>query len=50
MEEGEEVHEVKSGLKELRLVIKSDVSGSVEVIGNKDAVVKIVSSGWVQVP
>ena len=52
MEEREEVHEVESGPKELRLVIKGDVSGSVEVIegtlqgiGNKDAVVKIVSSG-----
>ena len=54
MEEGEEVHEVKSGLKELRLVIKGDVSGSVEVIegtlqgiGNKDAVVKIDCEQWV---
>lgn len=41
-----------SGPKELRLVIKGDVSGSVEAvigavrdIGNKEAVVKIVSSG-----
>jgi translation initiation factor IF-2 len=32
MEEGEEVHEVESGPKELRLVIKGDVSGSVEVV------------------
>jgi translation initiation factor IF-2 len=51
-EDTEEVHEVESGPKELRLVIKGDVSGSVEAIegalqgiGNKDAVVKIVSSG-----
>lgn len=41
-----------AGPKELRLVIKGDVSGSVEAvvgslqdIGNKEAVVKIVSSG-----
>lgn len=44
--------EEKAGPKELRLVIKGDVSGSVEAvegalqgIGNKEAVVKIVSSG-----
>lgn len=48
--EGEEGEE--EGPKELRLVIKGDVSGSVEAligalqdIGNKDATVKIVSSG-----
>lgn len=48
----EEVQKVKTGPKELRLVIKGDVSGSVEAIegalqgiGNKDAVVKIVSTG-----
>jgi translation initiation factor IF-2 len=42
----------ESGPKELRLVIKGDVSGSVEAlvgalqgIGNKDATVKIVSTG-----
>jgi translation initiation factor IF-2 len=53
-EEGatDEVQAVESGPKELRLVIKGDVSGSVEAIegalqgiGNKDAVVKIVSTG-----
>jgi translation initiation factor IF-2 len=51
-EEDEKVQEVVSGPKELRLVIKGDVSGSVEAlegalqgIGNKDAVVKIVSTG-----
>jgi translation initiation factor IF-2 len=48
----EEVQKVETGPKELRLVIKGDVSGSVEAIegalqgiGNKDAVVKIVSTG-----
>ena len=53
-EEGEEevVQQDVSGPKELRLVIKGDVSGSVEAlegalqgIGNKYAVVKIVSTG-----
>ena len=45
-------HQVEQGPKELRLVVKGDVSGSVEAvvdslqcIGNKDASVKIVSSG-----
>lgn len=44
--------EITGGPKELRLVIKGDVSGSVEAvvgalegIGNKDAVVKVVSTG-----
>ena len=48
----EGIEKVKSGPRELRLVIKGDVSGSVEAlegalqdIGNKDAVVKIVSTG-----
>lgn len=53
-EEGEEVEasEAISGPKELRLIIKGDVSGSVEAlegalqgIGNSDAVAKIVSTG-----
>ena len=42
----------RSGPKELRLVIKGDVSGSIEAlvtavecIGNQDVVVKVVSSG-----
>jgi len=45
-------HQVEQGPKELRLVVKGDVSGSVEAvvdalqtIGNKEACVKIVSSG-----
>jgi translation initiation factor IF-2 len=45
-------HQEESGPKELRLVVKGDVTGSVEavvealqVIGNKDACVKIVASG-----
>ena len=45
-------HQVEQGPKELRLVVKGDVSGSVEAvvdalqcIGNKDACVKIISSG-----
>jgi translation initiation factor IF-2 len=45
-------HEEADGPKELRLVVKGDVSGSVEavvealqVIGNKEACVKIVASG-----
>lgn len=49
---GEPTPKVKTGPKELRLIIKGDVSGSVEAvegalqdIGNKEAVVKIVSSG-----
>lgn len=52
-EEGDEqAGDTPSGPKELRLVIKGDVSGSVEAvigavqdIGNKEAIVKIVSSG-----
>ncbi|KII88666.1 hypothetical protein PLICRDRAFT_110958 [Plicaturopsis crispa FD-325 SS-3] len=46
------VEEVEHGPRQLRLVVKGDVSGSVEAvvgaiesIGNKDAVVKIVSNG-----
>ena len=45
-------HQAEQGPKELRLVVKGDVSGSVEAvvdalqcIGNKEACVKIVSSG-----
>ena len=45
-------HQVEQGPKELRLVVKGDVSGSVEAvvdalqsIGNKEACVRIVSSG-----
>ena len=45
-------HRAEQGPKELRLVVKGDVSGSVEAvvdvlqcIGNKEACVKIVSSG-----
>lgn len=58
-EEAEEVeeepngrHRVEQGLKELRLLVKGDVSGSVEAVvdalqcvGNKEACVKIISSG-----
>lgn len=58
-EEGEEAsdgsvnhHRTEHGPKELRLVVKGDVSGSVEAvvdalqcIGNKEASVKIISSG-----
>jgi len=45
-------HQTEQGPKELRLVVKGDVSGSVEAvvdalqcIGNKEACVKIISSG-----
>lgn len=48
----EEAASQESGPKELRLVVKGDVSGSVEAvvevlqaIGNKDACVKIIASG-----
>jgi translation initiation factor IF-2 len=48
----EQIQEVVPQTKELRLIIKGDVSGSVEAlegvlqgIGNKDAVSKIVSTG-----
>ena len=51
-DENDEPSDTPSGPKELRLVIKGDVSGSVEAvvgavqdIGNREAVVKIVSSG-----
>jgi len=47
-----ESRQEESGLKELRLIVKGDVSGSVEaivevlqVIGNKDACVKIIAAG-----
>ena len=46
------LHKAEQGPKELRLVVKGDVSGSVEAvidvlqsIGNKEACVKIISSG-----
>jgi translation initiation factor IF-2 len=45
-------HRAEQGPKELRLVVKGDVSGSVEAvvdalqcIGNKEACVKVISSG-----